>query len=391
MSPAYAGLGRRLAAGLLDTLLGWVILSIAAYVAVPEVADGTTLTTDQEESIAYATLVGLSVWINLLIIGEWRWGRTPGKAIVGITVATEDGSALSWNRALMRNLLRLPDLVAIFFTVPESERRQRLGDRAARTIVLRGRAGHSPLPLGGTLETSAAPPGAAPLPAESPGLPGGSWGPVRVVGGLGVLLGITLLAAVVVSAFDRDLESLGSTLALQSVLVASLIGVSFAMARPGGTADRRELGLGASSRSPWWPAVGSYLGYIGCALILSLLLSPEQEDITRELGYGESFLGDFAAAFLIIAAAPIAEEIFFRGFMFAGIRAKAPFAVAAIVSSGIWGLFHYTGSDSWPVILQLTIFGLILSWLYERTGSIRAPIALHVINNAIAFIVVTAG
>ena len=90
-------------------------------------------------------------------------------------------------------------------------------------------------------------------------------------------------------------------------------------------------------------------------------------------------------------AAPVAEEIFFRGFMFAGIRSHGSFLVAALVSAGIWGLFHFTGEGSWPVVLQLSLFGVILAAVYERTGSIRPCIALHMLNNAIAFAVLASG
>jgi membrane protease YdiL (CAAX protease family) len=40
-------------------------------------------------------------------------------------------------------------------------------------------------------------------------------------------------------------------------------------------------------------------------------------------------------------------------------------------------------------VLQLSIFGVILCAVYERTGSIRPAIALHMLNNAIAFTVLT--
>ena len=36
-------------------------------------------------------------------------------------------------------------------------------------------------------------------------------------------------------------------------------------------------------------------------------------------------------------------------------------------------------------MLQLAAFGVVLSWLYERTGSLWPPIAVHVFNNAFAF------
>jgi membrane protease YdiL (CAAX protease family) len=41
------------------------------------------------------------------------------------------------------------------------------------------------------------------------------------------------------------------------------------------------------------------------------------------------------------------------------------------------------------VVVQLTVFGLALAWLYERTGSLWPPMALHVLNNALAFAVLT--
>jgi membrane protease YdiL (CAAX protease family) len=170
-----------------------------------------------------------------------------------------------------------------------------------------------------------------------------------------------------------------------------MVGVPFFVAKSEGTTRPAELGLGPSLRAPVSTAVLGYVAYLACALVISALFAPEQEDITRELGVDEGALGAIGAFFLIVIAAPVAEEIFFRGFMFAGIRSHGSFLVAALVSSGIWGLFHYTGEASWPVVLQLSLFGVILCAVYERTGSIRPTIALHMLNNAIAFAVLASG
>jgi membrane protease YdiL (CAAX protease family) len=218
-----------------------------------------------------------------------------------------------------------------------------------------------------------------------------SWGAARAFAGLALLLLITILAAGIASAFDSDLETLGAVLVLQALLAAAMIYVPFQVANPDGFARPAALGLGPSARAPVATAAIAYLAYIGCAIVISALFSPEQEDITRELGVDEGVLGGIAAFFLIVIAAPVAEEIFFRGFMFAGIRSHGSFLVAALVSSGIWGLFHFTGEGSWPVVLQLSLFGVILAAVYERTGSIRPCIALHMLNNAIAFAVLASG
>jgi uncharacterized protein len=232
-------------------------------------------------------------------------------------------------------------------------------------------------------------------PAAAPGAPAGDpeaagWGPARTLAALAVFLVVVAIEATIVAAFDPDIETLGARLALQASLAATLVAVAFVAANPGrGLATAETLGL----RRPLRPAVKlsflAYLVYIGCAVVIAALLSPEQEDVTRDLGYGEGALGSIAAGLLIIGAAPLSEEVFFRGFLFSGLRRGAPFALAAVVSAGIWGLFHYTGADSWGVVLQLTVFGLVLTWLYERTGSLWPPIALHLLNNALAFAVLT--
>jgi membrane protease YdiL (CAAX protease family) len=232
-----------------------------------------------------------------------------------------------------------------------------------------------------------------PPPAQPPAGDGerpGAWGPVRTLAALAIFLVILTFEAGIVSAFDHDLDSLGAKLSLQTLLAATLILVAFVAASPGqGMADPAALGW----RRPLRPALGAtllaYLIYIGCAIVLTALIQPEQEDVTRELGFDEGVFGAIAAGLLIIVAAPLSEEIFFRGFLFGGIRSKAPFAVAAIVSASIWGLFHYTGPGSWGVCLQLAVFGVILAWLYERTGSIWPTIALHVFNNALAVALTT--
>ena len=215
--------------------------------------------------------------------------------------------------------------------------------------------------------------------------PGVSWGPARTFAGLAIFLVILIFEAGVISAFDSDLDSLAAKLSLQALLAVTLVGVAFAAAKNNGFAPAEALGLRRPLRPYIKPTFAAYGVYIACAVVLAALIQPEQEDITRELGFDESTLGAIAAGILIVIAAPISEEVFFRGFMFAGIRRRAPFAVAAVSSAAIWGLFHYTGPDSWGVCLQLAIFGVVLAWLYERTGSILPTIAVHMFNNALAF------
>jgi membrane protease YdiL (CAAX protease family) len=220
-------------------------------------------------------------------------------------------------------------------------------------------------------------------------MPVAGWGPGRALGGLGFLVVVVILLALVVAAFDPEIETLGAQVTLQALLAGALIVTAFLFAGPDlrSLAPRALLGLRRPLRNPIWLALATYFGYVGCAIAISLLLSPHQEDITRDLGGDSGTPGTVIAGLLIVVVAPISEEIFFRGFLFSGLRRAMWGAIAAVVASGIWGLFHYTGPGTWGVVLQITVFGLWLSWLYSRTGSIYPTMAVHALNNAIAFAV----
>lgn len=84
----------------------------------------------------------LALGIGYYIVCEAATGATLGKRMVGIRVVDEDGDRVTLGAAVIRNLLRLIDalffyLVGFLFALT-SARGQRLGDRAAHTIVVRG-------------------------------------------------------------------------------------------------------------------------------------------------------------------------------------------------------------------------------------------------------------
>ena len=235
-------------------------------------------------------------------------------------------------------------------------------------------------------EPEAAPPAAE---LDRGSLPTVGWGPGQTLVGLAVLLAVTLVEVSVIAAFDPDIETLGGRLALQALLAISLAGVAFMLASPGELTAPSALGLREAVTPPWKPAALAYLVYVACAIVIAALIQPQQDDVTEELGYGESGVADVTIGFLIVVVAPVTEEIFFRGFLFSGMRRRLPFAGAAAISAGVWGIFHYTGPGTWGVVVQLVVFGIVLAWLYERTGSIWPTIGVHALNNAIAFAILT--
>ena len=76
-----------------------------------------------------------------------------------------------------------------------------------------------------------------------------------------------------------------------------------------------------------------FVYYLFAGLFSQLVLQPEQEDISSELGVGdENLLVAITAVVLIAGLAPIAEELFFRGFVFSGLRSRMSMWPAALIS-----------------------------------------------------------
>ena len=89
----------------------------------------------------------------------------------------------------------------------------------------------------------------------------------------------------------------------------------------------------------------------------------------------------------IIIAAPLYEEIFFRGFLFKGIEnSRAGPIGAVIITSLAWSSLHV--QYDFLIIVCIFAGGLLLGWARIKTNSIYIPIAMHVLQNLLATIVV---
>jgi membrane protease YdiL (CAAX protease family) len=92
-----------------------------------------------------------------------------------------------------------------------------------------------------------------------------------------------------------------------------------------------------------------------------------------------------------IVVAPVVEEVFFRGFVFAGLAKRYGWRVGAVGSSFLFALIHFQ-----PLaILPIFVLGLIFAYLYYRSRSIWPAVLMHVATNALglgaAYIVAETG
>ena len=94
-----------------------------------------------------------------------------------------------------------------------------------------------------------------------------------------------------------------------------------------------------------------------------------------------NFLFDFVS---VCAIAPFAEELLFRGVIFAGLAQRLPVSVAAVLSGIIFGAAH---GDPWGFV-PLAVTGTGLALLYYRTRSLWPNVIAHSIFNAVALVAV---
>jgi len=103
---------------------------------------------------------------------------------------------------------------------------------------------------------------------------------------------------------------------------------------------------------------------------------------TPEIPQGIVLPGAGAALTFIALAlwTPFTEEVFFRGFVFAGLWPRLGGTGAIIVSALIFSLFHV----DFGVLIPIFITGVLLAWLYRQTRSLWPSIVAHAGQNAIA-------
>lgn len=103
-----------------------------------------------------------------------------------------------------------------------------------------------------------------------------------------------------------------------------------------------------------------------------------QEDIGELL---EDISSPWLFLFAGIVIAPIVEEVFFRGFLFAGLRQRYTWQKAAFISSFLFAIIHFQLLSFIP----LFVMGYAFAYIYHRSNSIWLPISMHVITNGLAF------
>jgi len=137
------------------------------------------------------------------------------------------------------------------------------------------------------------------------------------------------------------------------------------------------------------PAIGwmllAYVVYVALGQVWAQLVDADKVDkLPDSLGADQSAVALVAVCVLVTVIAPLAEETFFRGYFYGALRNWRGPWLAALLTGLVFGAIHAGGTDA-VFLVPLALLGVMLCVVRERTGSLLPCIALHAINNALAF------
>lgn len=218
------------------------------------------------------------------------------------------------------------------------------------------------------------------------------WGAKDILRGslaaLGLLvLGVLTVVIVAVVAGFAGLDLAGGSFMQFTVFAVMALEAVFVVPAWRWGPRRHGLGLAWLGLRPTATARAVLLSSVGLVVILGINVLwglvmeefdlPGQPDLVPL--FGEGPFGLLGAVVVACVIAPLAEEIFFRGFMYAGLRDGWGFVAGVAVSALVFSIFHMSLST----LLPIAVMGVVFALLYERSNSLWPCVALHAAVNLI--------
>lgn len=146
----------------------------------------------------------------------------------------------------------------------------------------------------------------------------------------------------------------------------------------------RLVGFTPNKKAPIWKYIAvALLSGALCVGVNNLLIIG---NITTSSDQYESVMNGFYSAPLVVQAVslgvlvPICEELVFRGLVFQRLRMRGGFLSAALYSAVIFSLLH----GNMVQMIYALVLGVVYAYMYEKYGSVKAPILAHIVANLIS-------
>jgi membrane protease YdiL (CAAX protease family) len=235
---------------------------------------------------------------------------------------------------------------------------------------------------------------------------GVTWGLKEIlIGTVATLVLLFVVSLVVVSpvslAFGSDSEEERAAAGISNAVwnIATVFAVYWLVRRTGG--DWRSLGIRAPDNGgrtkrlvgldlPWtaWCILGGIAACYAALYIFSAVVQlfgldwlEPGEQIPDE--YFDNPLLVLSIGFAVVVTAPFAEEVFFRGFLFGGLRRGLPLLPAALISGAIFAIPHLDVG----LMVPFTAIGAILANTYQAGRTLFTAICVHFLFNFVSFMI----
>jgi membrane protease YdiL (CAAX protease family) len=189
----------------------------------------------------------------------------------------------------------------------------------------------------------------------------------------------------------KNLQLTSSLLIAQIVAYRPLLAAALPLLPFAAHRTLREIGLHIpSARDVRTGALGAIAMYVvaeGAALTQKFAFHVEGTQQAVQL-FGTTHNRALIYGLIVLAVfiAPVVEETIFRGFVFNALLRYAPVGLAAVVSGIIFGLAHFDATAFFP----LACGGIVLAFVYYRTGSLVSSMLTHGTFNAVNVVLVLA-
>lgn len=206
-----------------------------------------------------------------------------------------------------------------------------------------------------------------------------------------ILTGLGLLLLSLLQTFLPEVEARAATLPVSALLFVAVTALYvrrypgavrklFGPVNPSGRAVAYGIGAGIVGLLLFAVGLGNLLQFIANAMRSEL---PEVQEGFREVAERTSVAPLLVVYSVLIG--PFAEELFYRGMLFSALRRRLDLWPAMGISGFVFGLSHLQTTLEGTLLVALIVipFGMLLAWVYERTGTLVAPLAAHATFNLV--------
>jgi membrane protease YdiL (CAAX protease family) len=211
----------------------------------------------------------------------------------------------------------------------------------------------------------------------------------------GIVGSIIVTAAIVLAGVD-PLAPLPFSLIFGGQAVASFA-VMWVLSQARGSGSlAADVGLIVRG-SDWWGVPAGMLLQVIIALITTPFIiwlfpdGPPEQGVAEIAGQSKSVIDQLAVFISVAVAAPLVEEMLFRGMLLSWLVRRMSNTFAIIVSAAVFAVVHLVDPNAIALIPGLFLLGVVLAWVATKKGDLSLPIALHSGINLLAAISILYG